>query len=76
MKIWINVIIAGIVLFFAGIFYIISTGRGFDSLDGMTISIIGAILMVIGALLRHMKKVNPIKQAYDELGSAEKDSKD
>jgi len=68
----------GIILLFAGIFYIISTGRGFgiDSLDGITISAIGAILIVIGSLLRNMKKVNPIKQAYDELGSEEKDSED
>lgn len=78
MKIGINVIIAGIILLFAGIFYILITGRGFGiySLDGITISAIGTILIVIGALLRNMKKVNPIKQAYDELDSEEKDSKD
>ena len=70
--------IAGIVIFFTGIFYILSTGRsfGFDSLDGMTISIVGVILIAMGVLLRHMKKVNTIKQAYDELGSSENDSKD
>ena len=76
MKIGINVIIAGIVLFFVGIFYIINIDHGFDSLDGITISAIGVILMVIGALIRKMKKVNTIKQAYEELDSTEKDSKD
>jgi len=77
LKIGINVIIAGIVLLFAGIFYIVITGRSFgiDSLDGMTVSAIGVILIVIGILLRNMKKVNPIKQAYDDLSDAEKDSK-
>lgn len=77
MKIGINVLIAGIVLLFAGIFYTLITGRSFgiDSLDGITISAIGVILIVIGALLRNIKKVNPIKQAYDELDSEEKDSK-
>jgi len=75
LRIGINVIIAGITLFFAGVFYIIITGRGFgiDSLDGITISTIGVILIVIGVLLRNMKKVNPIKQSYDELGNEEKD---
>jgi len=65
-------------LLIAGIFYIVSTGRGFgiDSLDGITISAIGGILIVIGMFLRNMTKVNPIKQAYDELGHKEKDSKD
>lgn len=78
MKIGIGLIIAGIVLFFAGILYITITGRGFGiySLDGMTIYVIGVILIVIGVLLRNMRKINPIKQAYDELGSEEKDSKD
>jgi uncharacterized membrane protein len=75
LRIGINVIITGIALLFAGLFYIIITGRGFgiDSLDGITISTIGVILIMIGALLRNMKKVNPIKQSYDELGSEEKD---
>ena len=78
MKIWINIIIVGSGLFFAGIFYITSTGHGFGigSVDGLTISTIGVILMIIGALLWKMKKVNTIKQAYEELDNAEKDSKD
>ena len=78
MKIGISVIIAGIILLFAGVFYIINTGQGFkiNSLDGITISVIGTILIVIGVILRNMKKLNKIKQAYDELGSEEKDSKD
>jgi uncharacterized membrane protein len=78
LKIWINVMVVGIVLFFAGIFYIVSTGGGFglDSLDKMTIVIIGILLMIIAVFLRKMKKVNSIKQAYEELGNTEKDSND
>lgn len=70
--------IAGIILLFVGVFYIIYTGHGFgiNSLDGITISAIGAILIVIGIILRNMKKLNKIRQAYDELGSEEKNSKD
>jgi len=78
LKIGTSIIIAGIILLLAGVLYIISTGRGFgiDSLDGITISAIGGILIVIGIFLRNMTKVNQIKQAYDELGNEEKDSKD
>ena len=73
MKIGVRVIIAWIVLFFTGIFYNAITGHGFDigSLDGITISAIGIILVVIGALVQKMKKENTIKKAYEELGKSE-----
>ena len=70
------VLIVGVAVFVIGVFYLILLGHGVDSLDGVTILAIGSILIIIGVILSYMKKVNPIKQAYDELGNAEKDSKD
>jgi|GEM_PF-3180698 len=70
--------IAGIILFFVGVLYIVNFGLDFgsDSLNGITISAVGVILILIGAFLWKMKKVNPIKQDYEELGDPEQDSND
>ena len=62
-------LITGIILFFVGTLYIVNLGFDFgdDTLNEMTIIIIGTILITIGTFLRKMKKVNPIKQDYEEL---------
>jgi drug/metabolite transporter (DMT)-like permease len=75
VKIGIKIVIGGIVLVFAGLFYTLIKGNGFNfgSLDGITISSIGAILVIIGMLVRKMKKISKIKQAYEDLDKDEKD---
>ena len=49
MKIWIKLIIVGITIFFAGVFYAVSQGEGTVLLsDGMKISWIGLFLIFLG----------------------------
>ena len=50
LKIWIKLIIAGIVLFFAGIVYIIAMGGLRTGSEGMIISYAGIVLTVIGVV--------------------------
>jgi len=50
LKIWIKLIIFGIMIFFAGVFYITVMGGSVISSPGMIISLIGVILMVVGIL--------------------------
>ncbi len=50
LKIWIKLIIAGIILFFVGVFYITATGGPTIASPGMIISLIGVILVVVGVL--------------------------
>jgi hypothetical protein len=51
MKIWIKLIIFGIILFFVGVVYITATGGSIaNSSEGMLISFGGAILVAVGIL--------------------------
>ena len=51
MKIWIKLIIFGIILFFVGVVYITATGGIIaNSSEGMLISFGGAILVAVGIL--------------------------
>jgi len=51
MKIWIKLLIAGVVMFFAGVFII--AGFGLNSsggIGGMVLSTVGGIIFVVGLL--------------------------
>lgn len=76
MKIGIYLIIAGIILLFVGIFYMILSNHDFGSLDGITLCAIGIILLVLGIIIRKMQKVSKIKSAYDELSEDDSDLKE
>ncbi len=52
MKIWIKVIIAGIIIFFIGVFYITAAGGAMfmAGFPGLIISLIGGVVFVVGVL--------------------------
>ncbi|TAK26609.1 MAG: hypothetical protein EPO37_01455 [Nitrosarchaeum sp.] len=50
MKIWLKVVIVGVIIFFAGVFYSASLGGLMKAPQGMIISVIGVILMAVGIL--------------------------
>ena len=60
MKIWIKVIIVGIIIFFVGVFYTTAMGGLKTGSGGFVIATVGIILVVVGVLsgltrgFRHM----------------------
>jgi len=51
LKIWIKLILAGVILFFVGVVYITAMGGSIaNSSEGMIISFVGGILIAVGIL--------------------------
>lgn len=56
MKLWLKAIIAGIILFFVGVFYITAMGGNIGkNPEGMLISFIGVIIAAIGVIVGLMR---------------------